>query len=125
MFARLIRPTIYPSYGLYWIPELGKNVAPIKVWIPKRMKTDLNTLGEHAELTVSNYIREILISRLLGHGMLPQRTTMFKAFPTQAATDWVEDKEAPWREVFTTEFYDYDIVVTRTEWVDSSQGIVK
>ncbi len=103
----------------YWVPELGKNVAPIKVWIPKRMKADLQTLAEHAELTPSNYVREILISRLLGHGMLPQRNTMFKAFPTPAVDDWVEDREVPWREVSVTEFFDYEIRVSRTEWVDA------
>lgn len=71
----------------YWVPELGKNVAPMKVWIPKCMKADLQTLGEHAGLTLCNYVREILISRLLGHGMLPQRTTMLKASPTPATDD--------------------------------------
>jgi hypothetical protein len=103
----------------YWVPELGKNVAPIKVWIPKRMKTNLQSLAEHAGLTLSNYVREILISRLLGHGMLPQRTTMFKAFPTPAANDWGEDKEVPWREVSQDEFNSYSIREMRTEWVDS------
>jgi hypothetical protein len=103
----------------YWVPELGKNVAPIKVWIPKRMKADLQTLAEHVELTPSNYVREILISRLLGHGMLPQRTTMFKAFPTPAADDWGENREVPWREVSQDEFYSNSISEMRTEWVDS------
>jgi hypothetical protein len=54
----------------YWVVELGKNIAPIKLWIPTRLKTDLKTLAEHVGLTPSNYVREILISRLLGHGML-------------------------------------------------------
>jgi hypothetical protein len=103
----------------YWVPELGKNVAPIKVWIPKRMKADLQILAEHVELTPSNYVREILISRLLGHGMLPQRSTMLKAFPTPAADEWEEDREVPWREVSQDEFNSYSIREMRTEWVDS------
>lgn len=102
----------------YWIPELGKNVAPIKVWIPKRMKNDLQTLAEHVELTPSNYVREILISRLLGHGMLPQRSIMFKAFPSPAADEWGEDQEVPWREVSQDVFDSYSIRKIRTEWVD-------
>jgi len=105
----------------YWVPELGKNVAPIKVWIPKRMKTDLQTLAEHVELTPSNYVREILISRLLGHGMLPQRSTMFKAFPTPAANEWGEDREVPWREVSQDEFYSYSIRELRTEWINACE----
>jgi hypothetical protein len=105
----------------YWIPELGKNVAPIKVWIPKRMKDDLQTLAEHVALTPSNYVREILISRLLGHGMLPQRITMFKTVPAPAADDWVEDKEIRWREVSEEDFRasTCDIKEMRTERVDS------
>jgi len=103
----------------YWVPELGKNVAPIKVWISKRMKADLQTLAEHAELRPSNYVRGILRSRLLGHGMLPQRSTMFKASPTAATDDWGEDREVPMRELSITEFFDYAIGVKRTEWVDA------
>ena len=101
----------------YWVIELGKNVAPIKVWIPIRMKADLKTLAEHVELTPSNYVREILISRLLGHGMLPQRPTMFKAFPAPAADDWEADREV-WREVSQEEFYNHHIREMRSEWVD-------
>jgi hypothetical protein len=29
----------------YWVIELGKNIAPIKVWIPNRMKADLQSLA--------------------------------------------------------------------------------
>jgi hypothetical protein len=110
----------------YWVIELGKNIAPIKLWIPKRMKADLKTLAEHVELTPSNYVREILISRLLGHGMLPQRPTMFKAFPTPEADAWEADQEM-WREVSQQEFHHYHIGEVRTEWVDEdvSQAIAK
>jgi len=101
----------------YWVIELGKNVVPIKVWIPIRMKTDLQSLAEHVELTPSNYMREILISRLLGHGMLPQRPTMFKAFPAPAADAWEADQEV-WHEVSEEEFHNYHIGEIRTEWVD-------
>lgn len=101
----------------YWVIELGKNVAPIKLWIPKRMKADLKTLAEHVGLTASNYVREILISRLLGHGMLPQRPTMFKPFPAPEADAWEADQPV-WREVSQEEFYNYHIGEIRTEWVD-------
>jgi hypothetical protein len=102
----------------YWVIELGKNVASIKVWIPKRMKADLQTLAEHVELTPSNYVREILISRLFGHGMLPQRPTMFKAFPAPAADEWEADREV-WRQVSQEEFHNYHIGEIRTEWIDA------
>ncbi|MFA6051953.1 MAG: hypothetical protein WC762_05130 [Methylobacter sp.] len=101
----------------YWVIELGKNIVPIKVWIPIRMKTDLQSLAEHVELTPSNYMREILISRLLGHGMLPQRPTMFKTFPAPVADAWEADQEV-WHEVSEEEFHSYHIGEIRTEWVD-------
>lgn len=105
----------------YWIPELGKNIAPIKVWIPQRMKANLKILAENVGLTPSNYVREILISRLLGHGMLPQRPAMFRAFPTPASDDWSEDRDFPWREVSQDEFYNQSIGEVRTEWVDACE----
>jgi hypothetical protein len=100
------------------VPELGKNIAAVKVWIPKRMKDNLKALAEHTQLTPSNYVREILISRMLGHGMLPQRPAMFNIFPTQASDDWSENRDFPWREVSQDEFSDNNVGEVRTEWVD-------
>lgn len=88
----------------YWVPELGKNIAPIKVWMPKRLRNDLSTLAEVSKLTLSNYVREIIISRLLGQGMLPTRSEMFRVSATPAAEAWCEDQEVPWREVTESEF---------------------
>ena len=102
----------------YWVPELRKNVAPIKVWVPKRLKYDLQILSDHAGITLSNYAREIVISRLLSHGMLHQRPEMLKAFPEPAASEWDEDREAPWREVSEDEFFRHKIREMRTEWID-------
>jgi len=91
----------------YWVAELGKNIAPIKVWIPSRLRRDLEILAKHVNLTPSNYVREILISRLFGHGMLPKRPEMFAAFPTADAENWCADRDVEWREVAVDEFYDY------------------
>jgi len=54
-------------------PELGKNTEDIKVWIASKMKSDLQTLADKAALPLSHFIREILISNLLGHSYLPAR----------------------------------------------------
>ena len=88
----------------YWVPELGKNVMPVKLWIPIRLRSDLEVLAEHSEVPLSQYLREIVISRLLGHGMLPKRPTMLTAVPLPAAEDWCNDKEVPLREVSWEEF---------------------
>lgn len=87
----------------YWVPELGKNIAPIKVWIPARMKTDLRRLADHAEIPLSQFAREIVISRLLGHGTLPARPILTRAEPT-AADAWCNGQEVPWREVSAEEY---------------------
>ena len=83
----------------YWIPELGKNVAPLKIWIAKRLRDDLQALADHTKVPLSQYVREIAISRLLGHGMLPKRPEMFLAAPLPSADAWCEDREVPWIQV--------------------------
>lgn len=83
----------------YWVPELGKNVAPVKIWVSKRLRDDLQALADHVNIPLSQYLREIAISRLLGHGMLPKRPEMLEAAPLTSAEDWCEDKEVPWIEV--------------------------
>jgi len=53
--------------------ELGKNTQDIKVSIPGQMKSDLQSLADTTKITLSHFIREILISNLLGHSYLPER----------------------------------------------------
>lgn len=88
----------------HWVPELGKNIAPIKVWIPARMKADLQLLADHAEIPLSQFVREIVMSRLLGHGALPARPLLTRAEPT-AADAWCNDEDVPWRKVSAEEYH--------------------
>lgn len=83
----------------YWVPELGKNVAPIKVWIPKELKTNLQILADHSKIKLSQYVREITISRLLGHGSLPMRSNMLTAVTLPEADRWAEGEEVPMRQI--------------------------
>lgn len=103
----------------YWVADLGKNIAPIKVWIPKRLKQDLSILAEHVDLTLSNYVREITISRLLGHGMLPKRPEMM-AVPTGDADNWIEDKPLNWIEVDAKVYKQFGVKEIRDELVDDT-----
>ena len=107
----------------YFVPELGKNIAPIKLWVPSRLKKDLAILAEHVDLTVSNYVREIVVSRLLGHGTLPMRPKMMKFIPEPVAEDWNEEKEVPWREVSEEEIskYQYETCEVKSEIVDNTE----
>lgn len=102
----------------YWVPELGKNVASIKVWIPSRVRQDLQLLADHVGIKLSQYVREIIISRLLGHGTLPKRPEMIAAFPLPSADDWSEDREVPMRQVNEDEYLQSKVSERRTEWVD-------
>lgn len=103
----------------YWVPELGKNISPVKVWMPKRMRCDLEALAKHSALTLSNYVREIVISRLLGHGMLPTRSILFQVFATPEANAWCEGQEIPWREVSRDEINRFIVRRQGTRTVDA------
>ena len=103
----------------YWVPELGKNVVAMKVWVPTRLRNDLQILADHVELNLSQYAREIVISRLLGHGTLPYRPEMLHASPLPAAQDWCEDQEVDMRQVEKDEFHLYAEGERRSEFVDA------
>lgn len=103
----------------YWVPELGKNVIPIKVWVPKRLREDLQLLADHVELNLSQYVREIVISRLLGHGTLPSRPGMLDANPLPAAQDWCDGKTVPMRQLVNGETAPHDEVTINSELVDA------
>ena len=102
----------------YWVPELGKNVMPVKVWVAQRMRQDLQILADHAAIKLSQYAREIVISRLLGHGTLPKRPEMLVAAPLPSADDWCEDRDVPNREVGREEYLEHDECEIKIEWVD-------
>ncbi len=57
-------------------PELGKNRYDVKVWIATRMKNDLQLLADKADVTLSEFVREILISNLFGHTYFPERNEL-------------------------------------------------
>lgn len=89
----------------YWVPELGKNVMSLKVWIPAQLYADLQVLARHSEVTVSQYVREIVISRLLGHGTLPKRPEMLEAVQLPSAECWERGENVPMKQVSAEEFY--------------------
>lgn len=120
---RFSRAQVEPPPGkkrqvTYWVPELGKNVAPIKLWIANRLREDLQALADHSKLPLSQYLREIVISRLLGHGMLPMRPEMLEATPLPAAEYWCEDREVPWREVDEETYLSSRERRMESAWVD-------
>jgi hypothetical protein len=113
-------PTGKARVDTYWVPELGKNVAPIKVWVPSRLRSDLEVLAAHVDIKLSQYVREIVISRLLGHGTLPKRPQMLEAAPLSAAEDWCEDHEVPMRPATVEEYRAHPEGEHTVEWVDEA-----
>jgi predicted DNA-binding protein len=106
----------------YWVPELGKNVAPIKLWIPKELKSDLQTLADHSGIKLSQYAREITISRLLGHGTLPMRDEMLTAVPLPDADRWCDEQTVAMKQVDRAThklFAEMDVEIRRE---DEDQG---
>ena len=92
----------------YWVPELGKNVTSLKIWMSNQMYADLEALARHSSITVSQYVREIVISRLLGHGTLPKRPEMLEAVPLPWAERWEAGQDVQMRQVTFEEYQRHD-----------------
>jgi hypothetical protein len=58
--------------------DMGKNTEDLKVWIPRKLKEDIQALAEHADISLSEMIREIIISTLIGHTYLSARKELLQ-----------------------------------------------
>jgi len=58
--------------------DLGKNTEDLKVWIPLKMKEDIQGLADKASVSLSEMIREIIISTLIGHTYLAARKELLQ-----------------------------------------------
>lgn len=47
-------------------PLVEKKIADVKIWLPSRMKSDLQTLADRAKMKLSPYVRQVLHSHLMG-----------------------------------------------------------
>ena len=100
---------------VYKVPELGKNIAAIKVWIPQRLGDDLRVLADHAGVLQARFVREIIIGAVLGRGTLPERPEL-RAAPSNPATEaWDSDepvamREVDWKEIGPLEYHEVEIV---------------
>jgi len=114
----IISASRFALSSIWSVPEFGKNVAPIKVWVPSRLRNDLEALAAHVDITLSQYVREIVISRLLGHGALPKRPQMLEAAPLSSVEDWCEGRQVPMRLATEEEFWDHPHGEHTVEWKD-------
>jgi hypothetical protein len=58
--------------------DMGKNTEDLKVWIPRKMKEDIQLLAQKTEISLSEMIREILIATLIGHTYLLKRKELLQ-----------------------------------------------
>lgn len=101
---------------VYRVPQLGKNTVAFKLWLPAQMRSDLTLLADHAQVRLSPFVREVIISDLLGHGSLPERPQIIGQ-PGAAALAWERDEAVPVAEI---EEQDYDGVgAAERHWVDA------
>jgi hypothetical protein len=70
------------------IPGLGKNIVPVKIYIPQKIKADLELLAKHVEVPLSRFTRELLVSHFLGHTVWPARIAGWTPDQERTATDW-------------------------------------
>lgn len=97
MFSR--RSSAQEVKYIFKVPELGKNIAPIKVWIAQRQKNDLQALADHAGVLLSKFVRELIVGGVLGRGTLPERPGLAVAQPMPTAEAWEQGQDVPMRKV--------------------------
>lgn len=89
-----------PPEPMAWVvPDLGKNMWPIKVLVPEQLKQDLQRAATKVDVALSVYVRELLLARLLGHALDRSPFPHFSSETLRAGEAWesgaVDDKEVP------------------------------
>lgn len=71
-----------------FIPGLGKNIVPLKIFLNSQIKSDLQLLADKSEMALSQFVREILVSHFLGHTVWPERQQMLNTEHIAIANEW-------------------------------------
>jgi len=66
-------PRFSRARSVEFIPGLGKNIVPLKLFLNAQIKMDLQKLADKAGTPLSQFVREILVSHFLGHTVWPER----------------------------------------------------
>jgi len=76
------------------VPEvlsgLGKNLVAIKLFLPKTIKDDLQLIANKVNIPLSAFVREVLISHLLGHTLWHERLKSWSPEEEQIGNSWEE-----------------------------------
>ena len=71
-----------------FIPGLGKNIVPLKIFLNVQIKADLQTLADNSGVALSQFVREILVSHFMGHTAWPERQKILINIQNSIAVDW-------------------------------------
>lgn len=70
------------------IPGLGKNIVPLKLYLPQRVKDDLQALADRATVPLSQFVREVLVSHFFGQTFWPDRLRNWSDDQERVAVEW-------------------------------------
>ena len=79
------------------IPGLGKNIIPLKVFLPVRIKDDLQKLADRVGIPLSQFTREVLISYFFGHTFFPEKLKTWSDDQECIGIEWEQGvREGEW-----------------------------
>jgi len=96
------KPVADSSYGgvrysraaaVEYIPGLGKNIFPVKLYLHERVKDDLQKLADQAGVPLSQFTREILISHFFGHTFWPEKLKNWSDSQEWLVVEWEQKKK--------------------------------
>jgi hypothetical protein len=83
-----IRYSRAPS--IEFLPGLGKNIVPLKIFIPERIKDDLQILADRAGIPLSRFTREVLASHFFGHTFFAEKLKTWSDDQDRIGVEWEE-----------------------------------
>lgn len=69
-------------------PNLGKNIFPIKMFVPKQIKVDLQSLADRIEVTLGEYVRSLICAHLFGQEYGLRNAFELSVAEDRSATEW-------------------------------------
>ena len=70
------------------VPGLGKNICPVKIFIPQRLKDDFQKAADISNMPLSTMVREALIAHFLGNRILLERYGSWTAGQQRIGEAW-------------------------------------
>ena len=69
-------------------PNLGKNIFPLKIFVPLKLKSDLSKLAVRDDLTLGEFARTLISTHLFGQAYASRRKSTAKIGVVVRANNW-------------------------------------